>query len=211
VIRNAEEALFLLKRSGVMSVVRAGACPSLVVETLGEGVRGSWWAHPRGRLVYAILTALDDHPDVLVTRLIDGKNALVHRTLWPALLRLVTDEGWRARASASLEPNARALLRRVESEGRVRGDALAPGASRARESLARSVLVRVDQEHTPSGRHQLVLESWSGWARSHNVAAADVSFEEALAQLESACGKGTLPFGEISSRKRRPRRSAAKR
>ena len=193
-IQNAEQALALLKRSGVMTVVRAGACPSLVVETLGEVVRGSWWAHPKGGVVYAILAELDDHPDVLITRLIDGKNALVHRTLWPALLRLVTDGAWRKRATASLDPEARALLRRVEKESRLRADAMPAEMRRAKDSLARSLLVRVDQEHTPSGRHQLVLERWNAWASARQVAPADVSFDQALAQLEGACGRETLPF-----------------
>jgi hypothetical protein len=194
VIRNAEEALSLLKRSGVVTVVRAGACPALVAEALGEDVRGSWWAHPRGSVVYGILEALHDHPDVLITRLIDGKNALVHRALWPALLRLVTDDAWRKRATASLDPKARALLRRVEKARRLRADAMPTEMRRAKDSLARSLLVRVDQEHTASGRHQLVLESWNAWASERGFAPADVPFEDALARLEGACGAGTLPF-----------------
>jgi hypothetical protein len=198
VIQNSEQALSLLERHGVISVVRAGTCPSLVAEIIGEGVRGSWWGHPKGAIVYGILESLHDHPDVLITRLVAGKNTLVHRALWPALLRVVTDEHWRVRAAKALDPKGRALVRRVEREGRVRAGALAPAGRGLKDEVARSLLVRVDQEHTPSGRHELVLESWSAWGRARSVDPAAISFEAALARLENACGAGALPFAPDS-------------
>jgi hypothetical protein len=194
VIQNAEQALALLERSGVVTVVRAGACPSLVAEIIGEDIRGSWWGHAKGGVVYGILEALHDHPDVLATRLVQGKNTLVHRALWPTLLRLVTDESWRARAMKALDATGRELVRRVERDGRVAGGALTPTARRSKDAVATSLLVRVDQAHTPSGRHEVVLESWSAWGRERNVDRARLSFEDALARLENACGRGALPF-----------------
>jgi hypothetical protein len=54
----------------------------------GEPIRGSWWAHPRGHQIFAILGALGESPDILTCRLVDGKVTFVHRRLWPALVRV---------------------------------------------------------------------------------------------------------------------------
>jgi len=48
----------------------------------------SWWAHPRGRQIFSLLEKLSDSPDILVCRLIDSRITLVHRRLWPALMRM---------------------------------------------------------------------------------------------------------------------------
>lgn|SRR6185312_6836060 len=48
----------------------------------------SWWAHPRGRQIFSLLEKLSDSPDILVCRLIDSRITLVHRRLWPALVRM---------------------------------------------------------------------------------------------------------------------------
>ena len=37
--------------------------------------------------IYAVLEAVTSSPDVLVCRAVDGKVTLVHRRLWPALIR----------------------------------------------------------------------------------------------------------------------------
>lgn len=70
-IRNAREALALLERHGLMTLVPArsskgaAAPPSLLFEIVREKVKGSWWAHPKGKLVFGVATALE-------------KSALVH-------------------------------------------------------------------------------------------------------------------------------------
>ncbi len=60
--------------------------PNVVAAVAGQPVRGSWWAHPQGHAIYNILNALAEHPDVLVTRLVQGKVTFVHRRLWGAVL-----------------------------------------------------------------------------------------------------------------------------
>lgn len=51
-------------------------------------IRGSWWGHPAGRAIYDALNSLADSPDVVSTRLVGGKVTLIHRRLWPALVRV---------------------------------------------------------------------------------------------------------------------------
>jgi hypothetical protein len=54
----------------------------------GEPITGSWWGHAKGHEIYSVLSFLEESPDVLVCRLIDGKVTLVHRRVWPALIRV---------------------------------------------------------------------------------------------------------------------------
>ncbi|MFI5361424.1 MAG: hypothetical protein ACHQ49_05600 [Elusimicrobiota bacterium] len=64
-----------------------GPVPNLVDAIAGEPVKGSWWSHPKGKLIFAALEGVKDSPDVLICRLIDNKLTLVHKRLWPALVR----------------------------------------------------------------------------------------------------------------------------
>ena len=83
------KALAFVERHGIVcEASRRGDIPSLVDEIAGEAVRGSWWAHPRSRAIFAATRAVRDSPDVLACRLVDGKITFVHRRLWPALVRI---------------------------------------------------------------------------------------------------------------------------
>jgi len=72
----------------VVLVSARGPAPSLVEAIVGGPVRGSWWAHPKAHAIYAVLEAVCGSRQVLVCRLLGGKVTLVHRRLWPALVRL---------------------------------------------------------------------------------------------------------------------------
>src|SRR5712691_5283679 len=49
------------------------ALPSLAEAIAGEPIRGSWWGHPKGRLIYSATQAICESPEVLVCKLIKGK------------------------------------------------------------------------------------------------------------------------------------------
>ncbi|HZR35551.1 MAG TPA: hypothetical protein VFA75_09265 [Nevskia sp.] len=83
-----QAALAFVEKHGVVLVSGRGAAPRLSEAVAGEPIRGSWWAHPESRQIFRVLQALHDSPDVVVCRLVDGKLSLVHRRLWPALVRL---------------------------------------------------------------------------------------------------------------------------
>jgi len=80
-------------RHGVVLASANGPVPSLAEAVAGEPIRGSWWSHPKGSAIFAALGAVDDSPDVLSFRLVDGKVTFVHRRLWPALVRLAGELG----------------------------------------------------------------------------------------------------------------------
>jgi len=85
---STREALAFVREHGVVLVSAKGKGPTLVEAIAGEPIKGSWWGHPAGKHIFSVLTAVTDSQDVLVCRLIDGKITLVHRRLWPALVRL---------------------------------------------------------------------------------------------------------------------------
>lgn len=85
---NATQALDFVRTHGVVLVSGKGPVPRLVEAIAGEPIHGSWWAHAQGPRILATLQQVVAAPDVLVCRLVDGKITLVHRRVWPALVRL---------------------------------------------------------------------------------------------------------------------------
>ena len=85
---TAIEALAFVKERGLVLVSAKGPVPRLTEVIAGEPIKGSWWGHPRGQQIFAILETITDSEDVLVCRLLKGKITLVHRRLWPAVVRL---------------------------------------------------------------------------------------------------------------------------
>jgi len=85
---TADEAIAFVREQGVVLVAAKGAVPRLTEAIVGEPIKGSWWAHPKSHQIFAILQAVTDSKEVLVCRLVDGKITLVHRRLWPALVRM---------------------------------------------------------------------------------------------------------------------------
>lgn len=85
---TAAEALAFIEEHGVVLVSAKGPVPRLTEAIAGERIKGSWWGHPKGQQIFAILEVVTESEDVLVCRLIKGRITLVHRRLWPALVRL---------------------------------------------------------------------------------------------------------------------------
>lgn len=103
---DARAALDFVKEHGVVLVSARGPVPSLVDAIAGEPVRGSWWGHPKAHAIFRVLEDVYDSPQVLVCRLVRGKVTLVHRRLWPALVRL----------SSSLPKSGLAAVREEHTE-----------------------------------------------------------------------------------------------
>ena len=82
------EALVFVSTHGLVLEAASGPVPSLAEAVAGAPIRGSWWAHPQGRQIFAVTRAIRDCSDVLVCRLVGGKITYVHHRLWPAVVRL---------------------------------------------------------------------------------------------------------------------------
>ena len=168
--------------------------PSVCAMVAGGPVRGSWWAHPRSHAMFRVLTELAAHPDVLVAKLVSGKDTFIHRALWPAVLAIGTSqEKWQMQG---LDAKSRALLKEVEKKGEIE----ASGKSALR--LEQALLVHGEQEHTDAGSHAKILMSWERWAKRARMKKGDL--REAKASLEKNVeylnrrygGRGRLPWRE---------------
>ena len=73
---------------GVVLQSARGPVPSLAERIAGEPIRGSWWGHSSSHEIFAVLTRILDSGEVVATRLVDGKVTLLHRRVWPALVRV---------------------------------------------------------------------------------------------------------------------------
>ncbi|HKO68049.1 MAG TPA: hypothetical protein VJU53_09630 [Burkholderiaceae bacterium] len=111
---TAEQALAFVRKHGVVLASAKGPAPRLVEAIVGEPIKGSWWAHARRRQIYAILQAVTHSDQVLVCRLLGGKITIVHRRLWPPLVRLA--ERFAPSQLASVRDEHTASGRHIRSE-----------------------------------------------------------------------------------------------
>ena len=107
---TVDEALAFVATRGVVLESASGPVPSLVTTILGEPVRGSWWGHPQSHRIFGITRAVRASPSVL---LVQGKVTLVHRRLWPAVVR-VADRFPADRVAQIVEVHTAAGHHRVE-------------------------------------------------------------------------------------------------
>jgi hypothetical protein len=77
-----------LTQNGMLLESARGPLPNVAELVAGEPIRGSWWGHPRSHAIFEAINRLVESPDVVRTRLVNGKVTLVHRRLWPALVRV---------------------------------------------------------------------------------------------------------------------------
>jgi hypothetical protein len=77
-----------VREHGVVLQSARGPLPNLAAEVAGEPIRGSWWGHSAGHEIFAVLTRVLASPDVVATRLVNGNVTLIHRRVWPALVRV---------------------------------------------------------------------------------------------------------------------------
>lgn len=55
---------------------------------VGAPIQGSWWGHPRSHEIFDAINQARSSSAIVATPLVRGKVTLVHRRLWPALVRL---------------------------------------------------------------------------------------------------------------------------
>ena len=153
--------------------------PSVCTLVTGEPLRSSWWSHPLAHAIFALNSQLQDHPDIIITKLISGKVTFVHRNLWSEIYAIGSArETWQMKGL--LEP-ALTLLGLVDELGSLRTDEVQLSkvgrgkiGDAARE-LERRLLIASAQVHTSSGAHAKFLETWATWARGLNFKPAHVA------------------------------------
>ena len=80
-----------------------GPLPTLTEAIAGERIRGSWWGHPKGKLIFSVLSEVQESAEVAVCKLVEGKTTVIqagqpsgeHRNViepWPRWLPASTRE-----------------------------------------------------------------------------------------------------------------------
>lgn len=85
---TSTQAIAFVREHGVVLASAKGSLPRLTEAIVGAPIKGSWWAHPKSREIFRVLYAVSESDEILVCRLVQGRLTLVHRRLWPALVRL---------------------------------------------------------------------------------------------------------------------------
>lgn len=160
----------LLARHGLL-LLHDVKFPSATTCIAGAPVPGSWWGHPKGKLIFEVLEGIE--PTVAWARLVLGKETLVHERLWPALVSAAeSGQDWQLRG---LKPDARRLLQRIrKAAAPIRTDG-APRSAGGRKlgvvatELERRLLACSHSEHTASGHHARLLETWGAWAKRRGI------------------------------------------
>jgi hypothetical protein len=77
-----------LIQTGMLLESAKGPLPNVAELVAGAPIKGSWWGHPMSHAIFDTVNSISDSPDVVRTRLVNGKVTLIHRRLWPALVRV---------------------------------------------------------------------------------------------------------------------------
>jgi hypothetical protein len=189
-LKDAQAVVTALAEAGLLFLSDPRRRNAIEVLT-GAHPRGSWWSHPRANEIYDILNSVEQHPDVLLAKLLSGKMTLVHRTLWPALLAVASArEAWQ---TDGLAPTAARWLASFD-EAEAAGGPIPPASRTVGKEIEARLLVHGENVHTPSGKHETRLESWRSWAArvgqpwpdggdANSVAEAKRALEQAAARL----------------------------
>lgn len=187
-----EECLKALALHGLL-MLQDARLPSVTTVVAGAPVKGSWWGHALGHGIFNTAQALEEHPDVAVAKLVDGKVTYIHRRLWPALAAAGAARAeWQLHG---LSPSAKALLAAVDKRGSIRTDLAAtaatvlnaPGRSvgEAALELEKRLLVVSEEVHTETGAHAKRLERWSVWAARRGIQDGGMSARAARRAFEA--------------------------
>lgn len=166
--------------------------PSLASLVTGSPIQGSWWAHPASKQIEEVVKGVSEHPDVLVVKLIEGKNTLIHRRIWPDLVAVaLAAEPWQFER---LSAPARRLYDRVARDGAVE----ATGAVTL--ELETRLLVRAQEYHGDSGAHRKRLEDWKRWSAANQVNFSVIDRYDAKIMLQVLCPDAQFPWPKIIGR-----------
>ena len=154
------------------------------------------------QVIFQVNEKLEDHPEVLITKLISGKVTFVHRNLWSEILAIGTAcEDWQMRG---LSDPARTLLTKVAEEGSLPTDQLTakdqtltkkaqPGE--IAKELERKLLIHAEQVHTSSGKHAKLLETWAHWSERKDFTPAEIPAAEAKRNIDEQIKVLNAKFG----------------
>jgi hypothetical protein len=161
--------------------------PSLVTLIAEKPVKGSWWGHPKGHLIYNLSQKIEDDPDILTIKLINKKITYLHKRHWNAFFSLVTSKSdWQLKG---LSISHRSLMEMVQKNGSIRADdnsfnKTPTEIGKIAAKLEEKAIVYSQGLHTNSGKHVRLLKSWKRLIRDLRYPFKKVKAEEALCYFD---------------------------
>ena len=178
--------------------------PSVTTIVTKQKIKGTWWSHADSHTIFAVSEMLEDHADVLITKLISNKVTFVHRELWQRIYSVgVARDEWQLKG---LSDEARKLLKKLDQIGFLDTNKLDKSFGVKPGDIARELesrlLLHSQQVHTSSGAHAKLLETWNAWAnrigykvRAKDSAAARLYLEQRVMSIENG-NSATLPWSK---------------
>lgn len=195
VLLNLEATGFLLESDPKL--------PSVCSLITGSALRGSWWSHPQAQTIFQVNERLEDHPDVLITKLVSGKVTFVHRNTWAEVLTIGRSrESWQLK---NLPVTVVSLLKQVESAKSITsGDIEWPQGTKvklgdAARVLEKRLLIVGTQFHSETGAHGKLLETWEHWMKRRKFQPVRISIKAAKNRLGQTLGRLNQEFGAAAT------------
>jgi uncharacterized Zn finger protein len=177
--------------------------PSVCSLITGSALRGSWWSHPLAQTIFQVNERLEDHQDVLITKLVSGKVTFVHRKIWADVVTIGgSRESWQLK---NLPVAVVSLLKQVESAKSITSAEIEwPQETKmklgdAARVLEKRLLVVGIQFHSESGAHEKVLETWEHWLKRRKFKPKKISVSAAKNRLEVSLQTLNDKFGGSAS------------
>lgn len=160
------QRVFDVLKTNMLLLVSDKKFPNVSSIIADKPVKGSWWSHPLAHTIFGVNEILEDHKDVLITKLLDTKVTFVHRSAWKHIYAIGTgDEAWQTK---SLSIAAKTLLKNVRKQERFDTSELRLVAGVKIGDVVRELeerlLIHAQQIHTESGAHSKIIETWDSWA-----------------------------------------------
>jgi len=201
--KQFDEVFLQLEKFGLL-LLSDSFLPNVSHRVADKKISGSWWSDEAAHRIFAVSEMLEDHPDVMIMKLVSNKVTFVHRELWGRIYSIgVSREDWQL---SKLSPVAKRLLKELDGKGWLQtnklGKEFGPKPGETARELESRLLLHANQIHTESGAHAKVIETWDTWAdragfraRAKSPAAARQFLEHRLAEMnEEFGGKGKLPW-----------------
>ena len=201
--KQFDEVFLQLEKFGLL-LLSDSSLPNVSRLVAAKKISGSWWSDEAAHRIFAVSEMLEDHPDVMIMKLVSNKVTFVHRELWGWIYSIgVAREDWQL---SKLSPVAKRLLKALDDQGSLLtnklGKEFGPKPAETARELESRLLLHANQIHTESGAHAKVIETWDTWAdragfrvKALNPAAARRFLEQRLAEMnEEFGGKGKLPW-----------------
>lgn len=157
--------------------------PSLTGIVAGKPVKGSWWGHPKGNLMYNLSNELMWEKDILTVKLINHKITFIQKRHWDALFAIVSEQSpWQMKGLAVTHKN---LLKQVTQNKLLRADnpklkKTPSEVGKLANKLEERLLLYSEGIHTASGKHVRQLSSWPQIFKLKKFKPKKLSYESAI-------------------------------